>query len=593
MTREEAIRILSERYSSALFSERTALETLIPELKESEEEKARKWIYDYIHNCPNESFEFYGGVGKDAVLNYIEKQKYDRMKPIYDARESFESALEKAWNDYHNGYENVDKLEDDYVECAHAKGFREGYLFGIEKQKEASKAIEAVENIDKYLDEHLANAHDMKDSNPDKKYYRGWDDYPELAGILQDVYSEEEQKEPDGTWTEEDEATGKYAKEHPANLEEAAEKYANKEHPDESSVGQFGTGDYEPPIDREYPREIAKDAFKAGAEWQQKKQKPVEDWREKRKEECPFRRNLDNNLYGCKRYADVISECTGACSWVVDYPKIKEIQDRQEQKPESKVEPKFRVGDTLRKKGKSYTFTVDRIIDDCYLTERNSFFYIQDQDQWELVSIPIEGEFPYTDSADTLDGEIDNIWSKLSCNNWFTADKCGFYEVIHHFANWIEEHQPKEWSEDDEHRCKDAIYFLETAKKHYACTSEIELTIKWLKSLRPQSKDEIHKEKNEKPKHTEVWVEGRTIFEQDANTFVNTEGEFEAKLTGWVARDENREIWVYGNYPEKNSEKHIWTESSCMPLDQKSFPDLKWEDEPVEVEITIRKNEYV
>ena len=60
---------------------------------------------------------------------------------------------------------------------------------------------------------------------------------------------------------------------------------------------------------------------------------PTEDWREKRKKECPFRRKLDNNLYGCERYADVFCECNGNCSWVVDYPKLKEIQDRKEQKP--------------------------------------------------------------------------------------------------------------------------------------------------------------------------------------------------------------------------------------------------------------------
>ena len=62
--------------------------------------------------------------------------------------------------------------------------------------KDASYAIEAVEKIDKYIDEHLANAHDMKDSNPDKKYYRGWDDaLGEMSGILQDVYSNEKRKE--------------------------------------------------------------------------------------------------------------------------------------------------------------------------------------------------------------------------------------------------------------------------------------------------------------------------------------------------------------------------------------------------------------
>ena len=53
----------------------------------------------------------------------------------------------------------------------------------------------------------------------------------------------------------------------PKDLEEAAEKYANKEYPDETSCGQWGTGDYEPPVNMEYPREVAKDSFKAGAKW--------------------------------------------------------------------------------------------------------------------------------------------------------------------------------------------------------------------------------------------------------------------------------------------------------------------------------------
>ncbi len=53
----------------------------------------------------------------------------------------------------------------------------------------------------------------------------------------------------------------------PSNVDEAADAYANKEFPDEASCGQWGTGDYEPPVDMEYPREIAKDAFKSGAEW--------------------------------------------------------------------------------------------------------------------------------------------------------------------------------------------------------------------------------------------------------------------------------------------------------------------------------------
>ena len=113
--------------------------TIFPQIRESEDDRIRKELIEFIKWSVDRHFmrqDFHQAKRPSEWIAYLEKQKYDRMKPIYDARESFESALEKAWNDYHNGYENVDKLEDGYVECAHAKGFREGYLFGLEKQKE-------------------------------------------------------------------------------------------------------------------------------------------------------------------------------------------------------------------------------------------------------------------------------------------------------------------------------------------------------------------------------------------------------------------------------------------------------------------------
>lgn len=135
MTREQAIEIVKSQYPHDHVM-KTALGLLIPELRESEDERIRKAIQIALSLDSAKGYLRSWGISYEQADAWLEKQKYDRMKPIYDARESFESALEKAWNDYHNGYENVDKLEDDYVECAHAKGFREGYLFGIEKQKE-------------------------------------------------------------------------------------------------------------------------------------------------------------------------------------------------------------------------------------------------------------------------------------------------------------------------------------------------------------------------------------------------------------------------------------------------------------------------
>ena len=132
MNREEAIKVLNSRpYTGEVLE---ALETLIPELNENTDERIRKWLVGYF------------------------------------------TRIGKSW--------------------IHREFTCKQIIAYLEKQKNASYAIEAVERIDKYIDENLANAHDMKDSDPDKKYYLGWDDaLGKMAGILQDVYSGEKQKE--------------------------------------------------------------------------------------------------------------------------------------------------------------------------------------------------------------------------------------------------------------------------------------------------------------------------------------------------------------------------------------------------------------
>ena len=71
-----------------------------------------------------------------------------------------------------------------------------------------------------------------------------------------------------------------------------------------------------------------------------------------------------------------------------------------------------------------------------------------------------------------------------------TGNKC---PQIQSWIAWLEK-QKSSWSEEDEHRLKDTIYFLETAKKHYASTVELDACIDWLKNLKdrvqPQPKQE-------------------------------------------------------------------------------------------------------
>ena len=98
------------------------------------------------------------------------KDKYDRMAPIYDNKESFESALDKAWKFYNeSSSRTVDSFEDDYIECVFSKGFREGFLCGKQKEqnpmqttREKQYVVTLDRLIDEYLDSHL---------NLDKTYY--------------------------------------------------------------------------------------------------------------------------------------------------------------------------------------------------------------------------------------------------------------------------------------------------------------------------------------------------------------------------------------------------------------------------------------
>lgn len=83
-------------------------------------------------------------------IAWLEKQKakerLDRMAPIYNDKELFESALEKAWKYYNeSASRTVDSFEDDYIECVFSKGFREGFLYK-EKQKEQKSADIDLDN---------------------------------------------------------------------------------------------------------------------------------------------------------------------------------------------------------------------------------------------------------------------------------------------------------------------------------------------------------------------------------------------------------------------------------------------------------------
>ena len=67
----------------------------------------------------------------------------------------------------------------------------------------------------------------------------------------------------------------------------------------------------------------------------------------------------------------------------------------------------------------------------------------------------------------------------------------------------------------------------------------------------------------------------------------------EAKLYGWVARDENGSLHLFEEEPRRIEDGGLWWDRdyNCTTLDKNDFPDLEWEDEPVYVKLIILKEE--
>lgn len=110
----------------------------------------------------------------------------------------------------------------------------------------------------------------------------------------------------------------------------------------------------------------------------------------------------------------------------------------------------------LERQGETFT---KRDVDDAYL---KGVCDAKDELEKQGDCEPVEGEWPYTNPASTLDGEIDNMWNKLSMSGKFTALKSGFREVIHHFANWLQKQGEYKYTEEDinnAYKCADGVQY--------------------------------------------------------------------------------------------------------------------------------------
>lgn len=60
----------------------------------------------------------------------------------------------------------------------------------------------------------------------------------------------------------------------------------------------------------------------------------------------------------------------------------------------------------------------------------------------------------------------------------------------------------------------------------------------------------------------------------------------------WIARDKNEGLWLYIAKPQRSEMGEWWNvslkEYDCLKINGELFPELRWEDEPIEVEL-VRK----
>ena len=101
--------------------------------------------------------------------------------------------------------------------------------------------------------------------------------------------------------------------------------------------------------------------------------------------------------------------------------------------------------------------------------------------------------------------------------------------------------------------------------------------------------------------YTEIDSDGQAWLKVDTNKpyregYIKAIAEINKlpKVHGWVARDAYKDVEngvgliLHSSKPERGNEE--WTADTIMAhLPWDMFPDLKWKDEPIEVEVLIRK----
>lgn len=200
------------------------------------------------------------------------------------------------------------------------------------------------------------------------------------------------------------------------------------------------------------------------------------------------------------------------------------LEKQGNQKIVDKVEPTpiFRVGDTLKRKGKDYTFVVDRIQGGYYHCDHSNgaFFPIEEQDNWELVEQKLRYEVSAGGSLIIVNGKPFDYENATITQKDFAlpsqSERKSLQQVLNDMKNDVdyfvryaeafvkEQEQKSAWSEEDKEmfdRIDESLYYYATklrCEKDYSLADAVKEEQSWLFSLKnriqPQPKQEWSEE---------------------------------------------------------------------------------------------------
>ena len=173
---------------------------------------------------------------------------------------------------------------------------------------------------------------------------------------------------------------------------------------------------------------------------------------------------------------------------------------------ELSIEEKAKAYDEL--KVKAQELTEDGYIDKLALLDLFPELKNEDERIREKICKLLWDNAPYEEAQEYI------AWLEKQGTSYTKRDVDDAYVEGMAFAKYELEKQGKQmpaWSEEDENRITDIVYFLNTAKKHYASTIELDSCIDWLKSLRPQNHWKPNDEQMEVLQWcTPLWSEPKT-----------------------------------------------------------------------------------